>query len=170
MTSSAPSSRAASVRRPRERGLELPGRTLGIVGCGAVGQVLARLGLGFGMNVIAFDPFPAQDFFPGEGFSYSTMDELLLRSDVISLHCPPLKERFVIGKDELKRAKRGVFLINTARGYAVDAYATEPPTDRRIVSHPAVISTPHIGGNTEESVDRAMEIAVKQLLEVLGER
>jgi D-3-phosphoglycerate dehydrogenase / 2-oxoglutarate reductase len=170
----------------REKGIELEGRVLGLVGCGSVGRTVARLALGFGMKVLAFDPYPTTDFSPGDGFSWTGFENVVSSSDVISLHCPPDPDRWVIGQKEIGRMKRGVIIVNTARdglvdpdailnaletetvrAFTVDAFASEPPEDRRLISHPRVIATAHIGGFTAESVDRATEIAVDNLLDAL---
>lgn len=170
----------------REKGIELAGRILGLVGCGHVGRTVARLALGLGMKVLAYDPYPQPGFSAGEGFSWTTFEEVIASSDVISLHCPPDPARWIIGRGEIGRMKQGVIIVNTARdgladpvavldaletgavrAFTVDAFASEPPEDRRLISHRRVIATAHIGGFTTESVDRATEIAVDNLLEVL---
>lgn len=173
----------------RTKGIELSGRTLGLVGCGSIGRIVATIALGFGMSVIAYDPYPPDDFDPGPGFSFVDFDRVIEASDVISLHCPPAPDRFVIGEGEIARMKRGVIVINTARdglvdtraillalesgavrAVTVDAFAEEPPSDYSFVSHRRVIGTPHIGGFTQESVDRAMSTAVENLLAELDGR
>ena len=172
----------------RENGIELQNRTLGLIGCGHIGRIVARLALALDMRVCAYDPSPLYDFRPGDRFSFTTFDEVIVASDVISLHCPPAPDRYVIGAREISRMKRGVIIVNTARdglvdtdalidaldtgtirSFTVDAFATEPPHERRLVSHPRVIATAHIGGFTAESVNRAAEIAVDNLLTVLKE-
>ena len=170
----------------REKGIELEGRVLGLVGCGHVGQTVATLALGLGMKVLAFDPYRVTDFSPGGSFSWSDFEEVIASSDIVSLHCPPDPQRWVIGQFEIERMKRGVIIVNTARDglvdpeailkaldtgavrtFTVDAFASEPPEDRRLLSHRWVIATAHIGGFTDESVDRATEIAVDNILAVL---
>ncbi len=170
----------------REKGIELKGRILGIIGCGKIGKLVARFGQAFGMRVIAYDPFPDLEFSPGGSFCYSTFNEVIKRSDVISLHCPPEKDRYVIDSEVIFSLKTGVILINTARAglideeaiitaldngkvkyLTIDAFAVEPPVDWKLVSHPRVIATPHIGGFTKESVDRATIDAVDNLLKAL---
>ena len=172
----------------RERGIELRGRTLGLIGCGCVGQIVAHLAGALDMRVCAYDPFPRQDFRPGGRFSFNSFDEVIAVSDVISLHCPPRSDRHVIGAGEIARMKTGVILVNTAReglvdtpalidalnagtihSYCIDAFESEPPRERTLVSHPRVIATAHIGGFTRESVDLAAETAVDNLLGALAE-
>lgn len=152
-------------------GVELEGKTLGLVGCGRIGKLVARMALGCGMEVAAFDAFPDLQFNPGEGFRFATLGEVISRADFLSLHCPPTADgRPAIDAPALAKLKRGAFLINTARydvcdadavlaeldSGALDAFDTEPPTDARLPKHPRVIATPHIGGFTRESIDRAM--------------
>jgi D-3-phosphoglycerate dehydrogenase len=165
----------------RRKGIELEGRTLGVIGCGKVGQLVAGLARGFRMRVLVYDPFPGGDF------EYCSLVELLEQADVITLHCPPDPDGApLIDARAIALMKNGVFIINTARGslldtdavldaleseqiagVALDAYETEPPEDWRLVKHPGVIASAHIGGFTDESVDRAMSAAVDNLLAVL---
>ncbi len=167
----------------RTKGIELSGRKLGLVGCGSIGQIVATLALGIGMKVVAYDPYPPRGFAPGADFTMVDFDTVIRESEVISLHCPPAPDRFVIGRDEIATMKAGVILVNTARdglmdpaaitealssgqirAATVDAFATEPPADYSFVANERVVGTPHIGGFTVESVDRAMMDAVKNLL------
>ena len=169
-------------------GVELEGKTLGLVGCGRVGKLVARMALGCGMEVVAFDAFPDIHFNPGGSFRFAPFDEVIACADFVSLHCPPAADgRPLLDAAALTRMKRGAFLINTARydvfdadavlaslnsghlaGLALDAFDTEPPTDARLAKHPRVIATPHIGGFTRESIDRAMTVAVDNLLAALN--
>ena len=173
----------------RRKGIELEGRTLGLVGCGKIGQLVAGFAIGFGMKVIAYDPYPAPDFSPAGDFSFCTLEELLSTADVISLHCPPEPGgKPIIDGDAISSMKKGVIIINTARGsllnddavlealesgqiagVTVDAFESEPPADWRLAKDPRVTATPHIGGFTEESVARAMTVAVENILAVLQE-
>lgn len=175
-------------RWARREGIEVAGRTLGLIGCGAVGKCVARFALGFEMNVVACDPDPDHSFHPGARFSYARMDELLVQSDVISLHCPPAADdKPLVDAAMIERMKDGVYLINTARGclvdqdaalaglasgkisgIGVDAFEPEPPEDWRLTLDARVIASPHIGGYTAESIDRAMSAAVENLLHALA--
>ncbi len=168
----------------RRKGFELPGRSLGIVGCGRVGRAVARSALAFGMEVRAFDPYPDAGFAPGLSFRYTSLEELLARSDVVTLHAPPREDgRAVIDGAGLLAMKPGACLINTARaelvddrallealesgrllGYATDVFEKEPPGATPLLAHERVIATPHIGGFTEESVSRVTRAAVENLL------
>ena len=168
----------------RRKGLELVGKTMGLVGCGHVGRLVAKLALGFEMNVLAYDVMPDRSFAPSPDFRYAPLDEVLAQSDVISLHCPaPPDGQPLIGAVALARMKKGVLLVNTARadlidnaalaaalqsgqvtGAAMDVFKSEPPKDDPLVASDRVIATPHLGGFTEESVNRAVQIAVDNLL------
>lgn len=168
----------------RRKGLELVGKTLGLVGCGHVGRLVAKLALGFEMKVLAYDVMPDRSFAPSPDFRYAPLDEVLEKSDVISLHCPaPPGGKPLIDAVALARMKKGVLLVNTARadlidsaalaaalqsgqvaGVATDVFKSEPPKDDPLVASDRVIATPHLGGFTEESVDRAVQIAVDNLL------
>ena len=174
-------------RWDRRKGIELRGRTLGLIGCGSIGKIVARFAVALDMTVLAYDPYADESFRPSENFRYCDLDELFEPSDIITLHCPPAEDgRPIVNRDTIARMKRGVYLINTARaalmdrdavlealdadhlaGVVVDAFETEPPTDWRLVKHPRVIATPHIGGFTEESVARAVGVAVDKMLTVL---
>lgn len=101
-------------------GFELHGKTVGIIGTGRIGRVFADICRGFGMNIIAYDKFPAKD----SGIEYVTLDELFAKSDIISLHCPLTDEtKHMIGADAISRMKKGVVIINTSRGALIDAEA-----------------------------------------------
>lgn len=101
-------------------GFELHGKTVGIIGTGRIGRVFADICRGFGMNIIAYDKFPAA----GSGLEYVTLDELFEKSDIISLHCPLTNEtKHMIGAEAISRMKRGVVIINTSRGALIDAEA-----------------------------------------------
>jgi phosphoglycerate dehydrogenase-like enzyme len=144
---------------------------------------------GMGMRVIGHDPYPDETFAPLNGFRYASLDEVFAEADVLSLHCPPPSDgKPLVDGQRIDGMKDGVYLVNTARGdlledqavldalesgkiagVAVDAYRNEPPGNDPLVQHEKVIATPHIGAFTEESVTRAVEVAVDNLLEVLGE-
>lgn len=171
----------------RRKGIELQGRTLGLIGCGKIGKLVARMALSFDMRALAFDPYPDPDFKPAAGFRYCPLADVLSQSDIISLHCQPSADgKPVINREAIAMMKDGVYLINTARsslidpdaaldaldsgrvaGMTLDAFEAEPPTDWRLVKHSRVIATPHIGGYTAESVDKAVSAAVDNMLEVI---
>lgn len=172
----------------RHEGIEIEHRTLGLVGCGRIGQIVARSAGALGMKVLAHDPFAEGRFAPGAFFQFGALDAVIRGADILSLHCPPLPDgRPVLDAGALASTRQGVLVVNTARadlidgpamlaalesgqigGLAVDVFPEEPPTDLALVRHPRVIATSHLGGFTRESVDRAMESAVDRLLRVLA--
>ena len=101
-------------------GFDLHGKTAGVVGTGKIGRIFIDICRGFGMKVLAYDKFPAKD----SGIEYVELEELLTKSDVISLHCPLTEETYhLIGEDALEKLKKGVVVINTSRGALIDAHA-----------------------------------------------
>jgi D-3-phosphoglycerate dehydrogenase / 2-oxoglutarate reductase len=162
-------------------GIELYGKTLGLVGAGRIGATVAKRARAFGMNVVAFDPFINAERAESLGIEAVTLDEVLERADVISLHVPLTDAtRGLLGESELKRMKRGAFLVNAARGGVVDEAAlyralTEgwiagaaldvfeaepPPPDHPLRSLSNVVLTPHLGAATIEAQENvAVEIA-----------
>ncbi len=171
----------------RRQGTELEGRTLGVIGCGRIGKLVAQFALALGMAVRAHDVLPDPAFSPPGSFAYVDFETVLTEADFLSLHCPcPEGGAPLIGAPALARMKRGAYLINTARaglideeavlealaaghlaGAAVDVFDPEPPGDSALVRHERVIATPHIGGYTEESISRAVTAAVENLLKHL---
>lgn len=168
-------------KKEYSRGIELYKKTLGIIGLGNIGKEVARRALGMGMTVLAHDPpLAPMDFI----VEITTKEKLLTNSDFITLHVPfdPGKGP-TIGRKEISQMKKGVILINCARGgvvdqealleglesgrvggAAMDTFEHEPPTDaeKALLNHPRVSVTPHIGGSTIEAQDRVgTEIAVK---------
>jgi D-3-phosphoglycerate dehydrogenase len=169
----------------RRQGIEIQGRLLGVIGCGQIGKYVAQMALGLEVRVRAYDLFPDSSFTPAGDFGFVTLDQLLAESEVISLHCPP-EPQPLINAATLARVKDGAYLINTARanlideqavldalesgklrGFATDVYHNEPPELTPLLRHDRVITTPHAGGFTEESIERATEVAVSNLLKVL---
>lgn len=106
------------------RGCDLYGKTLGVIGTGAIGIHVIRIANGFGMNVLAYDVFPNRHFSEVLGFDYGSLAELLSRSDIVTLHAPATSATFhMLNRETFSQMKRGAFLINTARGSLVDAQA-----------------------------------------------
>jgi len=162
-------------------GVELYNKNLGIIGLGNIGKEVARRALAFGMHVLAYDPpFAPMEFF----VEITTKEKLLANSDFITLHLPyDRKVGPSIGKKEIDMMKKGVVIINCARGgvldekalldglnsgkvaaAALDVFETEPPgeTQKALFSHPRVSVSPHIGGSTIEAQGRVgTEIALK---------
>lgn len=174
----------------RRRGIELNGRTIGLIGCGNIGRLVAQFALGVDMKVLAYDVVPDSSFNPSADFRFTSLDDVIRRADVISLHCPALADaKPLIDQAAFAKMKKGVFLINTARaglidtaalfdalqsgqvaGAALDVFKTEPPApDDPLVFHDRVIVSPHIGGFTDESVGRAAEVAADNLLAELNQ-
>ncbi len=157
--------------RKKFTGVELYEKTLGVLGLGRIGTELARRAQGFGMRVIAVDPFLRADKANQIGVEMVTLDELLERADFLTLHMPLTPEnRHMIGEKEFARMKKGVRLVNCARGglvdeaalakaiqkgqvggAALDVFETEPPKGSLLVGLPQVIATPHLGAYTEEA-------------------
>ena len=101
-------------------GFDLHGKTVGIIGTGKIGQAFSEIATGFGMNIIGYDPYESADF-KGE---YVSLDELLNKSDIITLHCPLTKDNHnIINLDTIKKMKQGVYIINTSRGQLIDTAA-----------------------------------------------
>ncbi len=171
----------------RQKGIEIAGRTLGLMGCGRIGKYVAEMALGLGMNVVAYDMYPDNSFAPSPKFRFASLDEVLLSADILSLHCPPPEDgNALITQEALGKMKDGVYLLNTARaalvdedavlaalnagklsGFATDVFVKEPPDASSLFAHERVITTPHIGGFTKESVDNATTMAVENLLNCL---
>jgi len=168
----------------RRKGLELKERTLGLIGCGKIGQLVSELALAFGMDVLAYDAFPDRRYAPGSSFRFTTLEAVLANSDIITFHCPEQADgRAILDSERMLLLKPGVVIVNTARaslidetailkalqegrvvGLALDVYDREPPAPSALLSDDRVIATPHIGGYTSESVSRATLAAVENLL------
>jgi len=170
----------------RRKGRELSGKTLGVIGCGNIGRRLARMAAGIGMQVLGYDLFRDEELANTAGFSYAELNKVLAESDVISLHCPPA-DKPLLTAETLSLTRRGAAVVNTARdslvnhaallnalekgqisAYAADVYDREPPELDALLLHERVVTTPHIGGFTEESVERATAGAVEHIIRCLG--
>jgi D-3-phosphoglycerate dehydrogenase / 2-oxoglutarate reductase len=171
----------------RRQGVELEGKTLGLVGCGKIGRMVARFALAFDMKVLAYDAYPDASFAPGPGFRFAKLDEVLSQSHAVSLHCPHKPgEPALIDAAAIAKMRKGALLVNTARaglvdaaavrkaldegklaGYGVDVFDKEPPEPGPLSVHDRVIMSAHVGGYTAESVSRATQVAVENLLGAL---
>ncbi len=174
-------------------GFDLHGKTVGVIGTGRIGRIFIDICRGFGMNVIAYDSFPAKD----SGIEYVSLDELFRRSDIISLHCPLTDEtRHMIGTEAIGKMKKGVVILNTSRGALIDAEALlegiktrkigaacldvyEEEADiffedrsghilnddllSRLISMPNVIVTSHQAFLTEEALNNIAETTVNNI-------
>ena len=166
-------------------GQEISGKTLGLVGCGRIGQAVARRAGAFGMRVIAFDPAPHPEA-EKLGVQFVTLNELLAQSDFVSLHAALTPEtRGLIGEAQLRRMKKSAHLINTSRGAivdevalvralhegwiagaALDAFVTEPlPAAHPLVSAPNVLITPHQASFGTDTGARVSEAAARAIFE-----
>jgi len=106
------------------RGVDIKGKTIGIVGTGRIGREVVRIAKGFGMDILAYDPRPDAAFAQETRFSYVTLDELFSRSDIVSLHCPYNNDtHHLINKTNIGKIKKGAYLVNTARGPIVETEA-----------------------------------------------
>lgn len=173
--------------RSKFTGAEVFEKTLGVVGFGKIGQLVAHRMQAFGMNVIAYDPYLQPARAAQLGVQLVTLDELLRKSDFITIHLPKTKETInLIGEDALKKVKPTVRIINAARGgvldeaalfnaikdgrvagAGLDVFATEPCTDSPLFSLDQVVVTPHLGASTDEAQERAgiaVAISVRKAL------
>jgi D-3-phosphoglycerate dehydrogenase len=163
------------------RGRELKGKTLGIMGMGNIGRILAELGQGVKMKVIGYDPYFKAEEIQARGAKPVSFEELLAGSDYISIHVPKTKETAgLFGAETIAKMKDGAYLINCARGgivdeaalcdalekgklsgAALDVFAVEPlPADSRIMYADDLVCTPHLGANTHEAqVNVAVAVA-----------
>lgn len=173
---------------PRTTGVEIYGKTIGILGLGAIGKGIARRARGFSMNILAYDPFLDRAFAETNGIRECTADELLRESDIISLHLP-LNEntREIINREAIAKMKQGTIIINTARGglideaaayealkdgrlggLGLDAFENEPPGSSPLFELENVVVTPHAGAHTVEAVENMGILAVQNLIDVLS--
>jgi len=185
----------ASVRRGEWKrsaftGVELRGRTLGIIGLGKIGQAVADRAHGLEMNVIGYDPFVTADQAALHGIALVELDQIIEKSDVITVHVPLNKAtRGMIGPEQIGKLKPGVMLVNVARGgvydeaavaealldgkiagAAFDVFEKEPPVDSPLMSAPNTVLTPHLGASTAEAQVRVAEEACEQVIDVLAGR
>ena len=171
----------------RENGKQIYGKTLGVVGLGAIGKALACRSKGFSMNVKAYDPYMDTDWAEANGVQVCTLDEVLENSDIISLHIPHTPETHnIINRDRIRAMRDGVILINTSRGglidedaaaeyiengkiygIGLDAFETEPPAPHRFYSFDNVITTPHAGAHTGEAVEGMALMSIENLFALL---
>lgn len=172
----------------RFSGTEMRDKTLAIIGTGRVGRETAARARGFGMRLVAYDVAPDTSWAASAGVTYLSLDECLAQADAITLHTPLLPAtRHLLNARSLARCKRGVLVVNTARGplinehdladaldsgqvagAALDVFDEEPPTDRRIADHPKVLPTAHSAGGTTESARRSASMCLEEVLRVVG--
>ncbi len=174
------STQAGKWEKNRFLGVELTAKTLGVIGCGNIGSIVADRALGLKMKVIAYDPYLSPERAIDLGVEKVELEELLARADFISLHAPLTdKTRNILNAETLARAKKGVRIVNCARGglvdeialrkaldsgqvagAAFDVFSAEPATENPLFGHPNVVCTPHLGAATSEAQENvAMQIA-----------
>jgi len=182
---------SGSWEREKWQGVELHDKTLGIVGLGRVGSLVAQRASAFGMHLVAFDPYVSSRRASQMGVELlPTVEEVCRRSDFLTIHLPRTPDTLgIIGAEELQAAKPGIRIINTARGglidenalleamkegrvagAGVDVFESEPVTEHPLFSLPNVVVTPHLGASTAEAQDKAgMAIAEQVVLALQGE-
>ncbi|WP_047546090.1 D-2-hydroxyacid dehydrogenase [Psychroserpens sp. Hel_I_66] len=182
------------LKKAYAKGTELKGKTLGVLGFGRIGQATAKVALGAGMKVVAFDPFMENanlelDFFDGQKVNFEiktiSKEEVLKQSDFLTLHVPAQKG-YVIDEAEFNQMKDGVILANAARGgvinevalvkaiksgkvsgAALDVYEKEPNPEIQLLMNPALSLTPHTGAATNEAQDRIGTELAEQIISIL---
>lgn len=187
------------LKKAYANGMELRNKTLGIIGFGRIGMATARIALGLGMKVLFVDPNPklkeatvTVPFFDGRSISFdllgTSLETLLQTSDFISLHVPAQKS-YIIGKREFELMKDGVGIVNAARGgvldevalvdalenrkvafAGLDVFESEPNPEIRVLMHPDISLTPHIGGATAEAQDRIGQELAAQIIAIYNQR
>ena len=173
---------------PRSTGFELRGKTIGILGLGAVGRAVAKRAAGFSMKVTAHDPFINKEYAAANGITVSAFDELIKESDIVSLHLPLTNEtRNIINEETMRAMKKGAVIINTARGgfidedaacallktghlggLGLDSFGKEPPGPSPLFALDNVIITPHTGAHTSEATAAMADLSVRNLIDVLS--
>jgi len=174
------STQAGKWEKNRFMGVEITGKTLGVIGCGNVGANVAERALGLGMHVVAFDPFLSVERAKTLGVEKVELDELLARADFITLHTPlTAQTRNILSAENIAKTRKGVRIVNCARGglvdetalrkaldnghvagAAFDVFAVEPATENPLFGHPNVVCTPHLGAATVEAQEKvALQIA-----------
>jgi phosphoglycerate dehydrogenase len=187
-------SKFAELKKAYTKGVELRGKTIGIIGFGRIGQEVAKMALGLGMRVLAVDNFAEKvnlkvEFFNGQSVDFEiktqSKEDVLKEADFVTLHVPAQKE-FVIGQKEFDLMKNGAALVNCARGGVVDeeallkaldsgklafagldVFINEPTPAKSILSHPKISLTPHTGASTNEAQDRIGISLAEQIISIL---
>ncbi|OGR38487.1 MAG: phosphoglycerate dehydrogenase, partial [Desulfobacula sp. RIFOXYB2_FULL_45_6] len=168
-------------------GREISNKTLGVLGFGNIGSIVANLGKGLKMRVIVFDPNISSDHIEKAGFEYVTLDELFKQSDYITIHVPKMEATVnLLNAGAFAKMKNGVMVINCARGgiideaalydaiksgkvagAALDVFATEPPGEHPLLTLDQVIATPHLGASTKEAQTNVAVAAANQIIAYL---
>lgn len=173
--------------KKRFQGKEVFHKVLGIIGIGRIGRVVADRALGLQMKVIAYDPYISEEVIHKMGIEGVSLDELLARSDYISIHTPITPEtRNILNEDAFRKMKKGVFVLNCARGgvvdekalydaiqagivagAALDVYSKEPPFDNPLLTLDQVVVTPHLGASTDEAQENVAVAVADQVVDFL---
>jgi len=169
----------------KQKGTELYNKTIGIIGTGAIGAIFTNYCLALGMKVIGYDIVKNESLVSLDNFEYSSLENLISNSDIISLHVPLLPQtKHMINKDTIDQMKDGVILLNASRGglfdesvlldglnsgkiagIGLDVYETEPVlSNNTLVNHPLSVTTPHIGAQTSEASRNNSMIVIKKLI------
>jgi len=179
--------KAGKWEKKKFMGTEVFNKTLGIIGMGRIGRIVADRAKGLHMNVIAYDPYLSEEVITRLGVEMVSFDELLARSDFITIHTPKTKDTVnLINRNAFEKMKKGVYLINCARGgivnerdlyeaivsgkvagAALDVFESEPPGDNPLLSLEQVICTPHLGASTEEAQVNVAVAVAEQIVEFL---
>lgn len=176
--------------RKKFMGIELRGKTLGVVGLGRIGKDVAKKAIGLGMNIIAYDPYVIKEHVENINIKVTDLETVLKESDFITFHVPVTKSTYhMIDKERIDMMKDGVIIINCARGgiidenalyeglvsgkiaaCALDVFENEPPLDSPLIDLPNVIATPHLGASTAEAqVNVAIDVAQDIIRALKGE-
>ena len=164
-------------------GHEIFGKTLGVIGLGAIGRLVANTAIALGMKVIGYDPYLNDNMksMLNEYVTYGTTEEIIEQADIITLHVPLTDEtKGMIGKDTIAKMKDGVIIINAARGALVDTtalkegiaagkiakYVVDFP-DENVINSDNIIAIPHLGASTEEAEDNCAAMASRQLVDYI---
>jgi D-3-phosphoglycerate dehydrogenase len=181
------STQAGKWEKNRFLGVELTGKTLGIIGCGNIGSIVADRAIGLHMRVVAYDPFLSPERARDLGVEKVELDELLERADCITLHTPLTdKTKNILDAKSLARTRPGVRIVNCARGglvdeaalraaldsghvagAAIDVFVTEPATENPLFGHPNVVCTPHLGAATTEAQENVALQVAEQMCDYL---
>ena len=161
-------------------GVEVFGKTLGLIGCGNIGSIVADRALGLKMRVVAFDPFLTEERAVELGVEKADLDTVLARADIVTLHTPLTDQtRNILNADNIAKLKKGAYIVNCARGglvdedalkaaldsdhlagAALDVYETEPAKEHPLFGHPKLVATPHLGASTREAQENvAIQVA-----------
>lgn len=172
---------------PHVGGVEMSGKTIGVVGLGAIGKAVAQRAAGFSMRVLAYDPYISLEYAKSHGIESVPLENLLNESDFVTLHLPVNDgTRNMINGKTIREMKDGAILINTSRGglmdegavcealksgklygLGIDAFAVEPPVNNPLLELDRVVATPHIGANTKEASEKMGLMAVDNLIHIL---